>query len=259
MLNTKITHAHAIWTLHNLHYGVAESYSFTDLVKDTTASTETNACNHRVHPVKVDLVGEIRSDIAEYDRRFSTMTKEQIDAYLLQERPAYQFHKRLLVLMNKLHDAHTLYTTPYTMFRVYSPINFGSKMIGGQQVITLRTSSDPYDPLGRLRRVYERVFGAFPVPDTKNGAVITQINGVSAIDFIRRLTSDEGLLAASYQQQEQRMNAYIFSTPLLVFGQVLSYLPEFDSMNLRFSDGTSSSIRLLGQFSDLSTDRKSVV
>jgi hypothetical protein len=39
----------------------------------------------------------------------------------------------------------------------------------------------------------------------------------------------------------------------LVFGQVLSYLPDFDSLDIRFSDGTWASFRLLGQFADLST------
>ena len=255
MSNTKISHANAIWTLHNLHYGVAESYSFTDLVKNTLASTQTNACNHRVHPMNVDLVGEIKSQLREYKTLFATMTKNETDAYLVRERPAYEFHKRLLVLMNKLHDAHTLYSTPYTMFRVYSPINFGSifDARNGQQKITLRASFDTNDPLGRLQSVYTRLFGSFPIGRDRIGATITHINGMSAVDFIKFLTSDDGLLAAQYQQQEQRMNAYIFSTPLLVFGQVLSYLPDFDSLSLTFEDGSRAQFRLMGQFADLST------
>jgi len=255
MLNTKITHANAIWTLHNLRYGVAESYSFTDLVKNTVASNQTNACNHRVHPVSVDLVGEIKAQLREYKNLFATMGPNETNAYLSQERPAYAFHKRLLVLMNKLHDAHTLYSTPYTMFRVYSPINFGSVLDArsGQQQITLRASFDSSDALGRLQLVYTRLFGSFPISRSQIGSVITRINDMPAIDFIKFLTADEGLLAASYQQQEQRMNAYIFSTPLLVFGQVLSYLPDFDSFRLTFADGTNAEVRLLGQFSDFST------
>jgi hypothetical protein len=253
MLNTKITHANAIWTLHNLYYGVAETYSFTDIVTNTSLSVESNLCNYKLHKVSVDLMGSINSQIAFYKTLFSTMSTDETNRYLSLERPAYDFHVGLLRMMNKLHDAHTLYSTPYDMFRVYFPINFGSKMVGGAQVITLRYTADSSQPIGRLAYAYQRLFGAPPVLATYAGAAIAKINGVPALDFLKSLVGDEGPLANSYQQLEQRLNAFIFNSELLVLGQVLAPLPDFDEVTLEFTDGYRATIKLMGQFADFST------
>jgi hypothetical protein len=253
MENIKISHSNAIWTLHNLNFGVAETYSFTDIVTDTLSSSQSNTCNYKLHEVKVDLVGSIKRQLSTYNKLFAKMTPDQINAYLNEERPAYPFHSSLLKLLNKLHDAHTLYTTPYDMFRVYFPVTFGSSMVGGRQVITLRYSTEASSPFGRLAYVYQRVFGAPPVPASYAGAVVTHINGLPALEFLKQLVGDEGPLAASYQQLEQRLNAHIFSTQLLVLGQILATLPDFDEMVLRFSDGFEKSVKLFGQFADFST------
>lgn len=64
---------------------------------------------------------------------------------------------------------------------------------------------------------------------------------------------EEGPLAATYQQMEQRLNAFVFSTPLLVLSQVVATLPDYDSIRLRFADGSEFTVNLLGQFADRST------
>lgn len=253
MQNAKISHANAIWTLHNLHFGIAETYSFTDISVDSAASTQTNACNYKLHAVKVDLVGAIKSQIALYNARLTPMTTEQVDAYLNEERPAYEFHAGLVRLMNKLHDAHTSYATPFDMFRVYFPLNFGSRMEGGRQVIYLRYSTDTATPIGRLAYVHRRIFGAVPLDARYNGQVVTQVNGIDALEFLKQLVGEEGPLAATYQQMEQRLNAFVFSTPLLVLSQVVATLPDYDSIRLRFADGSEFTVNLLGQFADRST------
>ena len=255
MQNTRISHANAIWTLHNLQYGIGETYSFTDLATDSLASEHQSECNHQVHPVKVDLIGDIRGQLAEYNRVLSGKSVAETDSYLNEERSAYEFHAHQLVLINKLHDAHTLYTTPYDMFRVYAPITFGSRMNArtGAQEITLRMSLDPSHPLGRLVYVYSKVYRQqLPIPASYANAVIEEINGMPALDFLRMLTDDDGLLASTYQQQEQRMNAFIFSTSLLVFSQILSPLPDFDFLRIKFTDNRVFDVKLLGQFADLS-------
>ena len=253
MMNTRISHANAIWTLHNMHFGIAESYSFTDLATGSLSSVHSNTCRHTVHPVEVDLVGEIVDQLASYNAILSTMSSDQVNAYLLEERPAYEFHSNLLTLMNRLHDAHTLYTTPFDMFRVYSPISFGSKIgPSGSQQITLRMSFDTADPLGRLAYVYRQVYGAsLPMGSEYIGAVVTHINGIDALEFLKSMTFGE--LSASYQQSEQRLNAYIFSTSVLAFSQVLSTLPQYNSMILRFANGFEAKVKFLGQFADLSS------
>lgn len=253
MQNTTITHANAIWTLHNLHYGVAETYSFTDMVTDISKSVESNLCNYKLHQVSVDLKGDISSQLAAYNERFSTMSTEKVNEYLNQERPAYRFHSDLLRMMNKLHDGHTLYSTPYDMFRVYFPVTFGSKMVADQQVITLRYSTDSSQPLGRLAYVYKRLFGKIPLRPQYAGAAISRINNLPALDFLKSLVADDGVLANSYQQLEQRLNAFIFHAELLVLGQLLSPLPDFDELVIEFQDGHVESVKLVGQFSDLYT------
>ena len=253
MLNTRITHASAIWTLHNLLYGVAETYSFTDLVVDSVASEQSNDCGHRVHPVKVELEALIGAQISDYDKMLSGQDPDAVNEILNEERPAYEFHSNLLNLFNRLHDAHTSYATPYDMFRVYFPFNFGSRMQDGRQVVTLRYTTDPAQSLGRLAFAYQRLFGTTPLPTRYNDTVITLINNMCPMEYLRSLVADDGPLAASYQQTEQRLNAYIFTSPLLVLSQVLSNLPDYDAVTLRFEDGYETSVNLMGQFADLST------
>ena len=251
--STKISHANALWTLHNLYYGVAETYSFTDIAVNSLNSVQNNVCGFKLHPVSVDLIGEISSQISDYNDVLSPLSENDVDAYLAQERPAYEFHANLLRMMNNLHDAHTLYATPYEMFRVYAPLNFGSRMVNGRQVITLRYTTNTADPVGRLARIHERLFGSIPFPESYNGKIVAQINGVDALTFLLRLVADNAPLGASYQQAEQRLNANFFSSPLLVFGLTLSLMPDFDSLTLKFSDGIVKTAHLLGQFADLST------
>ena len=82
--NTKISHANAIWTLHNLYYGVGETYSFTDIVTNSAASVESNSCRYRLHDVRVDLPAAILSQIAAYNAILSPKTAAEVTEYLAQ-------------------------------------------------------------------------------------------------------------------------------------------------------------------------------
>ena len=248
---TSMTNYQALWTLHNLRYGVAETYSFTDLVTDVSTSVHMNECNHRTHEVNVDITEGILGQIRVMNETMTPMTKEQQDQFLAEERPAYPFHANLMRLFGQLHDAHTFYSSPYEMFRVYFPINFGSKMVGNKQVVTLRYSTNPTDPIGRIAYVYQRVYGAPPLSARLAGSVITHINGKEAMEFLFDLV--DGPLAGNYQQREQRLNGFIFNAELLVLAQLVSPLPDFEELHLRFENGATATVKLIGQLSSLET------
>jgi hypothetical protein len=263
MRSTKISRANIVWTLHNLLYGLAETYSFTDIARDSLGSVESNVCNFKVHEVRVDLENDIRRELAQVNSLFDGKSKEEIDVLLSEELPAYDFHKSLVILLNRLHDAHTAYSTPFTMYRVYAPVTFGSRLSadGSGQEIILRVNFSQEAPLGKLVSAYRKVFGgAFPIGPERSFAVVSEINGMPALEFLKFLTSETGLLAASYQQQEQRMNAFIFNSPVLAFSQTLSYLPDFSFLDIKFaSDNSVIRVNLLGQFTDLSLSPYQVV
>ena len=254
LLATRITHQDAIWTLHNMRHGVAETYSFTDIVMDTEKNPGTNACGHRVHKVEIDLVQSIRKELLQYNATISGMkSREEVNDFLAQERSAYAFHMSLVSLLNKLHDAHTYYQSPYDMFRVYFPISFGSRMEGEEQVVTLRAPGDTNLELGRLVHWHDQMFSGDRIPVDRDGAIITHVNGMPALDFLKSLV--EGPLASQYQQMEQRLNAYIFSPQVITLVQTLHPLPEYDAIVIRFEDGAERTVHLLGQFTDRLPDK----
>merc|ERR1719223_1105635 len=45
----------ALIVFENLYFGQAEAYSFTDIVRNSTASVQTNKCNLKVHDLQVDI------------------------------------------------------------------------------------------------------------------------------------------------------------------------------------------------------------
>ena len=44
LLGLKITNYKALWTLHNLHFGIAEAYSFTDIATEQGRSSRVALC-----------------------------------------------------------------------------------------------------------------------------------------------------------------------------------------------------------------------
>ena len=267
----KISHGNALWTLHNLRFGVAETYSFTDIMTDSAASEHTNVCGHSVHSVQVDLVREIDNLIAVHQSALTHLNPIATDEYMRATQPAYVFHSKLTVLMNRLHDAHTMYSMPFDMFKVYAPISFGSEMkiVSGKkkQIVTLRmhVPNENNDPFDKLVNMYRRVHGmdkAVPkvegvgIPDWYAGQEVKKINDLPALDFLLSLVADGGPFAGSFTQTEQRLNAFIFSVPVLSFSPLLGPLPLFDSLKIvmhdMHRDDTPYKVKLMGQFMDRS-------
>ena len=262
----KINNYRALWTLHNLHFGITETYSFTDIATDSKMGDHKSECKHQVHDVKVDLRRTIRQKIVAYDTDFAGQTQLEVQTGLNAYIPAFKFHQDLLQLFNQLHDAHTIYAPPLEMFRVFSPISFGSKMMdaaGKQvQVVTLRMSS-PYQR--NLQKVHVRLYGrmggpagfgvlgsGFPISARHDGEVVTKINGEDALTFLQKLTSDTGPLGAKFQQQEQRLNAFVFSVDVMVFPLITALMPAFNTLTIEMAETKGDrTVNLIGQYSDL--------
>ena len=264
----RISNGDALWTLHNLRFGVAETYSFTDIMTDSVASVHKNERGHCVHSVQVDLVAEIDQMIAAYQ---SAIDPAKLDEYMKAAQPAYAFHLSLAILMNRLHDAHTMYSMPFDMFKVYAPISFGSAMkeVDGEQkqIITLRMHlpNENTDPFSKLIHMYRQVHGmdearlkveGVGIPEWYAGEEVTMINDIPALDFLLSLVADGGPFGGLFTQAEQRLNAFIFSVPVLSFSPLLGPLPLFDSLNIRMHDmnkaDTPYKVKLMGHFMDQS-------
>jgi hypothetical protein len=251
---TQMTNYQALWTLHNLRYGVAETYSFTEIVTNVRASDESNVCGYQLHDLSLDISKTLLDEIRVFNETMEPMPEEERKAFLAQSRPAYPFHEKLMRLFNSLHDAHTFYSSPFDTFRVYFPVGFGSRLTeDGKQQVTLRYSTNPTDPIGRIAYVYQQLFGGPPLPVRYAGQVVTHINDLEALVFLEWLVSSEGLFAGNFQQMEQRLNGFIFNVDLIVLAQVVNPAPDFEELKLTFEDGTSLSVKLIGQFSHLST------
>ncbi|EER15783.1 hypothetical protein Pmar_PMAR009900 [Perkinsus marinus ATCC 50983] len=132
-LNTlTITRHDALFTLHNLRYGVAEGYSFTSIAKDATKSEESNKCGFGIYDVKVDLVKFLDNKIYQFtDKLDKEVSSEEREAFLEDTIPSLKFHSEIMDEFNKLNDAHTLYISPYDMFIYTLPICFDTDLAEG--------------------------------------------------------------------------------------------------------------------------------
>ncbi|EEQ98875.1 hypothetical protein Pmar_PMAR012889 [Perkinsus marinus ATCC 50983] len=64
--NLTITNFDALFTLHNLKYGLAETYAFTDIANGLDDSVEVDTCNLKLHSLDVDIDSFIDDRISEY-------------------------------------------------------------------------------------------------------------------------------------------------------------------------------------------------
>ena len=229
-----------LWTLHNLYYGIAETYSFTDIVTDVSASQHTNKCRHPVH--ELDVKAELFAMRKKYNETLDGLAPQQRLGYLANPIKAYEFHSRMVALFNSLNDAHTYYASPFVNFTVLFPLTFGSRMQGDQQVVTLRYSEVDTSILGSRAHVYKSLFHELPVPAQYADQIITRINGMEPIEFLQMLVYPLG----RYQQLEQRLNGFVFSAPTLEFHLDRQNLPQFDSLDLEFTDGKKFHVKLIG-------------
>lgn len=231
-----------LWTLHNLYYGIAETYSFTDIATDVSASQHKNKCGHPVHELRVDVKAELLARRKEYNETLESLAPQLRSSYLNRSIKAYEFHSRMVALFNSLNDAHTYYASPFFNFTVMFPLTFGSRMEGHRQVVTLRYSEDESSPLGERARLYRALFRESPVPARYAGQTITRINGMEPLEFLRMLVNPLG----KYQQLEQRLNAFVFSVPQLQFRLDRVNLPPFDTLDLEFGDGKKFHVKVFG-------------
>ena len=246
----EISYGKVLWTLHNLYYGVTETYSFTEMVKSTEDWFEANACWYRVHKVQVDLVQFLKDELKFFVNQIPT-DPTNMRAFMKQKTPAVRLHMELVRLFNQLHDAHTYYEAPLHMFKAYFPVNFGSRMEGDDQVITLRCSTDQNTGLGELAHAHAELFGSLPADDSLNGQVIVSINGDDPLKFLESLVGDnDGSLGRKYQQSEQRLNGFIFHADLIEFSLANQPLPMVYQLEIKLREGATVTANLVAVFMD---------
>jgi hypothetical protein len=230
-----MTNEQALQVLESVHFVVSELDSFSNIAADSTCGLYTDTGSSPVYEIKTDILKLVEQEINQFRPRASTASVR-----------AFEFHSKIVHWFNSLHDAHTVYESPFSIFSVIFPVIFGSKLEDGNQVVTLRTPSD----FEALKPVYEILYGKFPLDSEflSSQPVIRTINGEPALNFLINLVST-GPLIGKYPQMEQRLNAFIFSANSIQMnlGQVTR--PSFSSLKLVFEDGKRTSLELIGLYS----------
>lgn len=143
-------------------------YSYRDLV--INSSREANpehwlSKNHDFdqYNISVDLAGEL--------------TALEAKAYT----DMFSFHSDLMVLFNRLKDAHTIYQAPFAPLRVYLPLWFATKMVSPSQ----RQIAVVSEVNGRLANLHDMMYGATPGGLFRlEGQEIAMINGKPAMQYM---------------------------------------------------------------------------
>ncbi|KAF4666501.1 hypothetical protein FOZ61_009646 [Perkinsus olseni] len=213
-----ITNFDALFTLHNLKYGLAETYAFVDIANGLNNSVESNICGFKLHPLDVDIKGFIDGKISEFADVLDPMTWAEQKEFLSKRIPAAPFHFALQAELNCLNDAHTLYGTPYRDFIYALPIRFNSHMRDGAQVITLGFP-------GLNESYYPGIYGK-PVTEHKEGDVIVGVDGKPVLQWMLDMVSEDRALIVSP--------------------------PPAGPLNVTFEDGSTETIHWLGRVSDYS-------
>ena len=239
----------ALYTLHNLFYGVTETYSFTDIVTDSRQSVERNNCGYQIHPVHSDIATQIKVRLAQFMEEMAE-DGDDIEPFMREQMTAWSFHEMLMTKFNDLNDAHTYYQSPFTMFRMYVPVNFGSRMSedGTVQTVYVRCSSDQRTPLGELAQAHRAIYGELPVPDEHCGKTVRYINHRPALEFLSTQVSSRGPLTGRYQQLAQRLNANIFNSEVIMIPLSRQTLPQRTWWTLDFEDGSRADFNLVAVF-----------
>ncbi|KAF4656810.1 hypothetical protein FOL47_008740 [Perkinsus chesapeaki] len=229
----------ALFTLHNLKYGVAESYAFTDMADGLNRSIENNTCGFKLHDLDVDLKGFIDAQIKAFSDILHPLTIDEQLNVLKEDMKAAPFHFGLLREFNRLNDAHTIYLAPFDPFYYVLPIRFNSRMDGNNQVITLE--------LVDHASYYEPVYNSTILH--KDGDIVTEIDGKPVLQWMQDMVSND--YAGTLQGMLQRINLRFFVNRYVNRPALLTP-PPTGPLEITFSDGSTETIHWLGVLTDYS-------
>ncbi|KAF4656971.1 hypothetical protein FOL47_008656 [Perkinsus chesapeaki] len=235
------TKFNALFTLHNLKYGVAESYAFADIANGLNNSIESNTCGFQLHELDVDLKGFIDAQIGQFSVVLDPLSTDEQLNILNQDMQAAPFHFGLLHEFNRLNDAHTRYITPFQAFYYVLPIRFNSRMDGDKQVITLE--------LVNYASLYEVVYNSSILH--KDGDIVTEIDGEPVLQWMQDMVSNDGPDAGVLQGMLQRLNTRFFVKDYVDRPTAISP-PPTGPLEITFSDGSTETIHWLGRLTDYS-------
>ncbi|KAF4671944.1 hypothetical protein FOL47_001098 [Perkinsus chesapeaki] len=236
-----ITNFNALFTLHNLKYGVAETYAFVDVANGLQNSVESNNCGFKKHSVNVDLKGFLDNKIEEFSRVLDGMTGDEQTAFFKERISSAPFHYSLQGELNRLNDAHTRYEPPFGDFQYILPIRFESSMQGGAQVVTLGVT-----PFADPR--YVEVYGEAATTH-KDGDVIIKVDDKPVLEWMQEMVSDDGPYVGVYQGPLQRLNNVFFVSEY-VTRDLRRRPPPMEPLRITFADGTTESVNWLARLSN---------
>ncbi|KAF4743000.1 hypothetical protein FOZ63_012598, partial [Perkinsus olseni] len=235
-----ISNYHALFTLHNVKYGLAAAYAFTDIANDLDKSIEKNTCGFSLHSLDVDIKGFVDGRIDEFSDKLGSMTEAEQQKFLNETIKAAPFHLALQREFNRLNDAHTRYDTPYESFYYVLPIRFDSEMRDGSQIITLGFVDHSI--------YYKEIYGV-PASTHKEGDVIVEVDGKPVLQWMKDMVASDGPFAGLYQGALQRLNNRFFVKPY-VDRVATRDPPPTAPLKVTFADGSTETINWLGRLSD---------
>ncbi|KAF4735090.1 hypothetical protein FOZ63_032994 [Perkinsus olseni] len=242
LYSLRMTRFDALFTLHNLRYGLTENYAFTDIANGLNESIQSNTCGFKLHSLDVDIRGFIDGKIKEFADVLEPMTLAERKKFLSESIPAAPFHFALQREISRLNDAHTRYDAPYRAFFYELPIRFNSYMRSGAQVVTLGSVD--------LGDFYTAVYGT-PVTQHQQGDIIVQVDGKPVLEWMQDMVSERGPYLGLYQGPLQRLNRHFFVSPILA-RDPLFYNPPTGPLAITFEDGLTDTIHWLGSVDDYS-------
>lgn len=209
----------ALIVFENLYFGQAQTYSFTDIVRNSTASVQSNKCNLKVHDLQVDIQKGLLQVYDEFiapavtklglgSEQSRDLTAHKLQDLLLQDSaiPAVEFHSRLHQLISQLQDAHTLYSFQSMIFQFF-PVNFNleasySDTRGFKVMASSATSAvDGLALQGRSQTL-----------SASSPREVTLINGRDPLLWLQERADKIG----TYHDRGQRMNALLLGNNLLM-------------------------------------------
>ncbi|EFC41481.1 predicted protein [Naegleria gruberi] len=139
----------------------------------------------------------------------------------------YQFHKELMGLFFSLYDAHTIYMppNPYKNSYLVFPFDLTSSITNVGQVISVKADN----------RLYSAITGS---NSGAAGKTIRTINGVKPKDFLDSIANTIFMSKEAASRFNEVIKMQEMSLGALI-------MPEFDSLNYVFSDGSSLNLPLV--------------